>query len=113
MDCNCPDKTTGDQLKEAAALLKYMIDHNKHHADELYDVANMLDGEAKELVHGAVIQYEQANGKLEQAYAKLGVTVEGGEEHHHHHHHDHDHDHCHHHEDAEEPSCDGDCKHCE
>ena len=95
MDCNCPDKTPAAKRKEAAALLHYMIHHNQHHTDELYDIANMLDGEAKELIHAAVIGYEQANDKLEIAYVLLGVHAEPGDhvhehEHHHNHHHDHE-----------------------
>ena len=40
MSCNsCPDAHTHHHEDlEAVALLKYMIDHNKHHADELYDI---------------------------------------------------------------------------
>ena len=75
MECNCPDNTPKEELAEAAALLKYMIHHNRHHADELYDIANKLDGEARELVHAAVIQYEAGTAKLEQAYAKLGIEI--------------------------------------
>lgn len=70
-NCNCTDKNDNKQMEEAIALLRYMVDHNKHHTDELYDVAGTLDGEAKELVHAAVIQYEQGNDKLEKALAKL------------------------------------------
>ena len=77
MSCNsCPDGHTHDhhhheEDMEAQALLRYMIDHNKHHADELYDIANKLDGTAKELVHAAVIDYETGTGKLEQALKAL------------------------------------------
>ena len=39
MSCNnCPDAQPHNHSHEdleAVALLKYMIDHNKHHADEL------------------------------------------------------------------------------
>ncbi len=77
MSCNtCPDGHDhhhhhGEEAMEAKALLQYMIDHNKHHADELYDLANKLDGSAKELVHAAVIDYETGTGKLEQALKAL------------------------------------------
>ncbi|MDD5885924.1 MAG: hypothetical protein PUC71_00180 [Oscillospiraceae bacterium] len=67
MACNCSDSNQKKDLEEAVALLKYMVHHNQHHADELYDVAGKLDGEAKELVHAAVIHYETGNGKLEEA----------------------------------------------
>ena len=77
MSCNsCPDGHThhhdhDHKDLEAVALLKYMLDHNKHHADELYDIANKLDGTAKELVHAAVIDYETGTGMLEQALKAL------------------------------------------
>ncbi len=75
MACNsCPDAHEHHhhhENMESVALLKYMIDHNKHHADELYDIANHLDGEAKELVHAAVIDYETGTGKLEKALKAL------------------------------------------
>ena len=77
MSCNtCPDGHAhhhhhGEEAMEAKALLQYMIAHNQHHADELYDLANKLDGSAKELVHAAVIDYETGTGKLEQALKAL------------------------------------------
>lgn len=75
MGCNCTDKDDEKKFQESVALLKYMIGHNKHHADELYDVANNLDGEAKELVHAAVIDYETGTGKLEKALNVLGSAA--------------------------------------
>ena len=79
MGCNsCPDghdhahsHSHSHEDMETVALLKYMIDQNKHHADELYDIANKLDGTAKELVHAAVIDYETGTGKLEKALKEL------------------------------------------
>ncbi|MBO7682808.1 MAG: hypothetical protein J6T17_08690 [Clostridia bacterium] len=77
MSCNsCPDGHTHDhhhheEDMEAQALLRYMIDHNKHHADELYDLAGKLDGSARELVHAAVIDYETGTDKLEKALKAL------------------------------------------
>lgn len=71
---SCPDGHTHAHTHEdmeTVALLKYMIDHNKHHADELYDIAGKLDGTAKELVHSAVIDYETGTGKLEKALKAL------------------------------------------
>lgn len=58
--------------EETAALLKYMLDHNRHHADELHDLAHGLDGEARELVHAAVIDLETANSKMEKALRAMG-----------------------------------------
>lgn len=73
MPCEkCPDaQTEPGTLEESAVLLKYTIHHNKHHADELYDLANRLDGEARERVHAAVIDFERGNRKLEEALSLL------------------------------------------
>lgn len=75
MSCNsCPDgheHAHHEEKMEAQALLRYMIDHNKHHADELYDLAGKLDGSARELVHAAVIDYESGTTKLEKALKAL------------------------------------------
>lgn len=68
--CGCHDETP----EEILALLKYMLDHNRHHADELYDMANKLDNEAKELVHAAVIDIESSNDKLAKAINILSTT---------------------------------------
>lgn len=57
--------------EETIALLKYMLDHNRHHADELHDLAHGLNGEARELVHGAVIDLETGNDKLARALKLL------------------------------------------
>ena len=49
------------------ALLTYMLDHNKHHAEELHDLGHAIGGQAGELIHSAVDAFEQGNNKLEQA----------------------------------------------
>lgn len=53
--------------EETAALLGYMISHNRHHTDELHELAHSVDGEARELIHSAIIGFESANAKLEKA----------------------------------------------
>ncbi len=65
----------GGTSAETVALLSYMLDHNRHHADELHDLAHELDGEARELVHAAVIDIESSNDKLARAL-KLIKTEE-------------------------------------
>ena len=57
----------GGNAEETVALLRYMLNHNRHHADELHDLAHDLDGEARELVHAAVIDIESSNDKLDRA----------------------------------------------
>ena len=61
----------GGATEETKALLKYMLEHNRHHADELHELSHGLDGEARELVHAAVIDIETSNGKLEKALKLL------------------------------------------
>lgn len=69
-DGHCHEETP----EETLALLKYMLDHNRHHADELHDMAHGLDGEAKELIHAAVIDLEKGNDKLFRAINILNKT---------------------------------------
>lgn len=53
--------------ERSAALLTYLVDHNRSHAAELHDLAHNLDGEAAELIHGAVELFDQGNDKLAEA----------------------------------------------
>ena len=48
-----------------------MLGHNRHHAQELHDLAHSADGEAARLLHEAVADYEQGNDKLERALSLL------------------------------------------
>lgn len=57
--------------EERLALLKYMLNHNAHHADELHDLAHGAPGEAHELIHDAVDLILESNKKIEQAIALL------------------------------------------
>ena len=53
---------------EALAVLTYMLDHNRHHADELHELAHDAQPEeAAELLHEAVDLFNEGNNKLEQA----------------------------------------------
>ncbi len=63
----------GGTAEETLALLKYMLDHNRHHADELHDLAHELDSEARELVHAAVMDIESSNDKLARALKLLNA----------------------------------------
>lgn len=62
-----PDKST--------ALLTYMLDHNRHHAEELHDLAHSLSESGKaaaaSLLHEAVSAFQQGNDKLAAALAAL------------------------------------------
>ena len=57
--------------EERLALLKYMIQHNAHHAEELHDLAHGCEGEAAELLHEAVHEIEDSNKKIEEALKLL------------------------------------------
>ena len=48
--------------EEALALLKYMLDHNRHHAEELHELAHNYD---------AVEEMNEANDLIEQALTLL------------------------------------------
>ena len=53
------------------AVLRYMLDHNVHHAAELGDLAKEFSGEvAHQLMH-AVEAFDQANGYLSAALDML------------------------------------------
>ncbi len=63
-----------DAPKEAGenlALLTYMLDHNRHHAEELHELAHDLSDEGRDaaaaLLHEALELYEKGNEKLAQA----------------------------------------------
>lgn len=57
---------------ETLALLNYLLDHNRHHARELEELAHRVDQEqAHLLLHEAVDALEQSNDKLAAALALL------------------------------------------
>lgn len=62
--------------EETIAMLRYMIDHNRHHGEDMHEIFHALADsgktEAAELVHQAMHLSEDANGKLEDAMKKLG-----------------------------------------
>ena len=57
--------------EETLALLGYMIDHNRHHAEELHDLAHSATPDAAALIHEAVDAFLAGNEKLEKALAIL------------------------------------------
>lgn len=58
--------------EESLALLDYMLGHNRHHAQELHDLAHGLESdEAAQLIHDAVVDFEAGNEKLAEALAVL------------------------------------------
>ncbi|MBR4141945.1 MAG: cobalt transporter, partial [Firmicutes bacterium] len=57
--------------EERLALLKYMVQHNAHHAEELHDLAHGCEGESADLLHQAVTDIEESNKKIEAALKLL------------------------------------------
>ena len=53
--------------EEALALLAYMVQHNRHHAEELHELAHSVEGEAAQLLHEAVVDLTVGNEKLAEA----------------------------------------------
>lgn len=65
---------TGDKPmspEEVLALLNYMLDHNRHHADELHDICHALEDEGKTEAAAALAEalhaFDHGNDKLEKA----------------------------------------------
>ena len=63
------------EASKSLALLTYMLEHNRHHAEELHDLAHSLSengsSKAAELLHAAVEDFQQGNEKLAAALAAL------------------------------------------
>ena len=62
---------TASSPEEALALLKYMLDHNRHHAEELHDLAHNFDEVSAELLHDAVDKLGESNDLIEQALSLI------------------------------------------
>ena len=57
--------------EETLAMLRYMLQHNIHHVDELRELAHDLEhlglhGQAEE-IKGAILDYEAGNARLKKA----------------------------------------------
>ena len=64
--------TGASSPEETLALLSYMLDHNRHHADELHELAHGVeDASARDLIHEAVDALHESNLRLEEALALL------------------------------------------
>jgi hypothetical protein len=68
---HCHDHDHGVTPDKSAALLKYMVEHNRHHAEELHELAHKLSGETAELIHQAVHDFDHGNEKLEAALRQM------------------------------------------
>lgn len=57
--------------EEALALLAYMVQHNRHHAEELHELAHSMEDEAAQLIHDAILDFNLGNEKLDEALRLL------------------------------------------
>ena len=63
--------------EEALALLKYMLDHNRHHAEELHELGHCFDDETVgDLIHDAVDKLGESNALIEQALSLIANAQE-------------------------------------
>ncbi len=57
--------------KETLALLNYMLGHNRHHAEELHELAHNLTDTEAALLHEAVEDFNRGNEKLARVLAMM------------------------------------------
>ena len=64
-----------ETIEQAVALMTYMLDHNRHHADELHDICHKLEAmgktEAACLLEASVNSFNSGNEMLEAALENL------------------------------------------
>lgn len=64
-----------ETIEQAVALLTYMLEHNKHHAEELHEMSHKLEamgkGDAACLLDAAVDGFCSGNNMLESALENL------------------------------------------
>ena len=75
------DHLQGEEaVKQTTALLKYMLEHNRHHADELHDLAHQLSDQGKQTaadsIHEAIHRFDEGNDLLEKALAAIEHEAE-------------------------------------
>lgn len=57
--------------ERAKALLGYMIDHNEHHTEELAELVDLLQGDARKRLLSAIGGFEAANVELREVLELL------------------------------------------
>lgn len=62
---------TPKDMQEIRALLRYMIEHNDHHNDELAGLLDSLPEKARKLMMRAIGSFEAANVELSEVLAAL------------------------------------------
>ena len=67
--------TAFDSMDQAIALISYMFEHNRSHAEELHEICHKLEAsgesDAAFLVDDAVSCFRDGNGLLELAFKNL------------------------------------------
>ncbi len=53
-----------NRSEQLIALLSYMVDHNRSHANEIRDLGKDISGEAKALLNSAVDLFDKGNADL-------------------------------------------------
>ncbi len=69
------DVSAFDSQDQATALMSYMLDHNRHHAEELHELCHKLEASGKSeaalLIDEAVDRFNEGNVLLASALEKL------------------------------------------
>ena len=58
---------TTTSKEELLALLSYMVSHNKHHCEEITELAKSTEGDAAAALQNAIHSFEEGNQQLELA----------------------------------------------
>ena len=61
--------------QEMLALLRYMLDHNRHHSEELLAMAEGKTAKSAELIRQSVEQLQKGNELLSQAIAQMEEEI--------------------------------------
>ena len=74
------DEYAFETLEQAAALMSYMLEHNRRHAEELNRIGHRLEAmgksEASYLIDDAVASFNAGNMMLESALDNIMKTEE-------------------------------------
>ena len=69
------DVSAFESVDQAIALMSYMLDHNRHHAEELHELSHKLEAtgknESAKLIDAALDEYYHGNDELAKALALL------------------------------------------
>lgn len=67
--------TAFDSVEQATALVSYMLDHNRHHAEELHELTHKLEAsgnvESAKLIDEALEKYYEGNESLAKGLSLL------------------------------------------